>query len=201
MIAAVTQAAASDPRRERFSEAARALAALVERDPVFQGRPERLSWANDRWLYGISHLSRKTTGNRKTVYWLRAPTVFGSLLVPILATGAANSTEQPFWRWATVAVSLAVALCTALDQVVRPAARWRLVRETRSGLEAEGWAFLGRAGKYAEVDDDTRFRTFFEAVETLWANYEGIYLSQVAHSQELPNSVQDERREQDSAGT
>ena len=170
------------------------LASLIEADPALAGNDKRLSWAKDRWLSGISYLGRRISGNRTTVYWLRAPIVFGSLLVPILATGAANSADGPFWRWATVAVSLVVALCTAIDQVVRPAARWRLVRETRGALEAEGWEFLERGGKYAGCDDDDAFQTFFTAVERLWGEYERVYLSQIAHSQEMPGAARRQER-------
>lgn len=186
---------ATRSKREPYiSHTVRILVSLVQTDPALHANPERLTWANDRWLYGISHLGRRISGSRKTVYWLRGPTVFGSLLVPILATGAANSAEAPFWRWATVVVSLIVALCTAIDQVVRPAARWRLVREARSALEAEGWAFLQRVGKYASSNHDERFQLFFTAVEAIWSEYERTYLSQVAHSQESPGTVTNELR-------
>ena len=187
-------------RAVKFSETAEHLAALVQDDPAFKDRPERVSWARDRWLHGISHLGRRVSGNRKTVYWLRGPIVFGSLLVPILATGAANSAGEPFWRWATVVVSLIVALCTAVDQVVRPAARWRLVRETRGALEAEGWAFLHRAGRYAAAADEERFQLFFAEIERLWADYERVYLTHVAHSQELPGAAQKESRQSQGNG-
>ncbi len=162
--------AATRSRKDKSPNTAAVLAALVERDPALVNHPERLSWANDRWLSGISHLEGRIRGNRKAVYWLRGPIVFGSLLVPILATGAVNSTDSLFWPWATVVISVFVALCTSIDQVIRPAARWRLVRETRGALEAEGWAFLHSAAGYAEPDDDVRFQLFFNAVEHLWGS-------------------------------
>jgi len=166
-------------------ETSAALAALVESDPILTGHPQRLSWARDRWLRGISFLRPRISGNRRAAITLRWPMVFGALLVPILATGGATAANAGSWRWATVVVSVFVALCTALDQVYRPASRWRLARSTRSALEAEGWAFLQRTGKYANQDDDACFAAFFDAVEGLWRDYEQVYLSQVAQPQDL----------------
>jgi hypothetical protein len=171
-------------RHHALDEASAALAVLVEADPVLSRHPERLSWAKDRWLRGISFLRPRITGNRRAATGLRGPIVFGALLVPILATAGATTAKAGPWRWATVAVSVIVALCTAIDQVYRPASRWRLARATRSALEAEGWAFLQRTGKYGNQDDEACFASFFDAVEGLWREYEQVYLSQVAQAED-----------------
>ena len=173
-------------QRRALSTTASIMDRLVRDDPAFKDRPERLEWAGE-WLYGISYLNGRNILNRRAVRWLRGPVVFGALLVPILATGAANAPGEPFWRWATVGVSIAVALCTAIDQVVRPAERWRQVRQTQGALEAEGWAFLERAGRYAEPDDTVRFHMLFEAVERLWSQYEQMYLSHIVQVQHIPS--------------
>lgn len=175
---------ASVRQRRALSTTAGIMSKLVQEDSAFKARPERIEWAGE-WLYGISYLNRRNIVNRRAVRWLRGPVVFGALLVPILATGAANSPREPFWRWATVGVSIVVALCTAIDQVVRPAERWRQVRQTQAALEAEGWTFLERAGRYAEPDDTARFHMLFEAVERLWSEYERMYLSHIAQVQEI----------------
>ncbi len=171
------------------------LADLVYKDRAFRNHPARISWARDRWLDRISHLDDRISSNKRLVFGLRGLMVFGALLVPILATGAANAPENRFWRWATVVVSIVVALCTATDQIVRPAARWRLVRQTRGALEAEGWSFLEGAGRYAGLEDDERFQVLFNAVERLWDEYEQIYLAQIAHVQELPSTGSSEPAE------
>jgi len=161
------------------------LAELVDADPLLRDHPGRLSWAHERWLGGIAHLRPQITKNREVTLAIRAPIVFGALLVPILAAAGASASSSSGWRVGTLIVSIAVALCTAFDQVYRPSARWRLVRGTRSALEAEGWAFLQRAGKYAIGSEGQQFQLFFNSVESLWKEYEGIYMSQVAHTQEL----------------
>jgi Protein of unknown function (DUF4231) len=174
-------------KERELGRSAQVVAELVKSDSAMKDCPERLRWAEDRWLYGVSHLGRGISNNRKTVYWLRGITGFGALLVPILATAAANS-PSAFWRWSTVGVSFAVALCTAIDQVVRPAARWRLVRHTRGVIEGEGWAFLQQAGRYANLGDDERFHELFSAVEKAWEEHERVYLNQIAHEQNVPRA-------------
>ncbi len=171
-----------------FSSTARLLRSLVQEDSAFANNARRMAWAEE-WLYGISYLKRRVDASRRVVYCLRGPIVFGALLVPILATGAANSPGSPFWRWTTVGVSIVVALCTAIYQTVRPVARWRLVRQTHGAQEVEAWAFLERAGRYAGVeDDDERFRLLFDAVEAIWKDYERGYLAHIDQSERLPSS-------------
>ncbi len=178
--------AKSKTRLVQQQHAVAVLTNLVADDPALRNHAGRKSWAEDRWLHGIAYLAPRITANRRQVFLLRAPTLFGALLVPILATAGASSPNASFWRWLTVGVSVVVALCTAIDQVVRPAVHWRLARETRGALETEGWAFLQRTGRYSGRNDDECFQMLFEAVEQLWSQYERMYLAQVVQPIEAP---------------
>ncbi len=179
-------------KAQKLDHSFAALESLVAADPILMGHPQRLSWANDRWLRGIQFLRPRISVNRRVANGLRAPIVFGALLVPVLATGGATNAKAPFWRWATLAISVVVALCTAIDQVFRPASRWRAARATRSALEAEGWTYLQRTGKYVGLATDVEcFTAFFDAVEGIWRDYELVYLSQVAQQPEVSGSGSD----------
>jgi hypothetical protein len=175
--------------KEEAKSEIEALRELVKGDTILNAQPQRLSWANERWLDRLTSFERHIRTSRHTSTVLRSVIGYGALLVPILATASATAGKVNHWRWLTVLISSVVALCTAIDQVYRPGVRWQLVLKARNAMQAEGWSFLERAGQYAEIEDDKCFARFFGAVEALQHNYDSAYLSQVAETKDLPRQT------------
>lgn len=98
-------------------------------------------WSAERWGPEVVRLHGKIGPNRTWFFIVRIGQVAGAASLPVFATvGTLGSGDT--WRWVTVAVSLAVALLTAFDQVYRPGLRWRSAYQYYHELVDAGWTYV-----------------------------------------------------------
>lgn len=152
--------------------------------------PVRKQMLRDRWLNQVDWMSRQSRQARKRHLWLRIPTVIGGVLLPGLVTILIGLTDGENWlgvvppdyiRAFAFALSLAVALLAALEEVQKYGDRWRHYRRTAEILKTLGWQYLMLTGLFKKYSShNAAFGAFTERVEnTLNEDVEG-YLGQVA---------------------
>ena len=126
-----------------------------------------------RWRPQVLLAKRRADSNRRWYYSWRVPTVIGALLLPPLAS---PTVEASWARWTALGVSLAVAICTALESTFRFGNRWRLYRRMLDELRSEGWAYAYRTGPYASKAE---FTSFVERSEEAICRYGEEYVTDV----------------------
>jgi hypothetical protein len=155
------------------------IATLKEERGVARLDPAKIRWVDDRWRGAVLNMSRKTRWAQRAFLWSRFLTVAGALTIPVLAGINVAGKSSNAIQLSTLILSLVVAIATAVDQVFRLGQRWRLSRQTRGDLVAEGWDFFEGAGPYKRGHAAT-FQHFFEQIEKILKFYESHYLVDVA---------------------
>jgi hypothetical protein len=144
-----------------------------------------------RWLDQVAYMGRKARQARRRYSMLRAPVIFGGVLIPGLISVLLAAGDEPSIPWlfnvptawvrlVAFAVSLGVAALAAAEESYRYAEQWRHYRRTAELLKTLGWQFVMLNGAFRRYRTHAdAFVTFTERVEdTLNEDVEG-YLSAV----------------------
>lgn len=151
----------------------------------------------ERWLDQVVWLSAQARKARRRFLIYRIPVIVGGVFVPALVTILlSNGTGTPgdgtriAWlagvpvdviRFLAFSVSLLVALCAAVEEVLKYGDRWRHYRRTAEMLKTLGWQYMMLSGAFRRYDSHAAaFAAFTERVEnTLNEDVEG-YLGTMA---------------------
>lgn len=108
---------------------------------------------------------RKASEAKRNHQWMRACTVVGGALVPVM-----NSIDWSYLRYATTGVSLLVLLLLSLESVFHYREQWKNYRSTEQTLEKEYFNFVAAEGAYRGMDEKAAFLEFVDRVEGVIAS-------------------------------
>lgn len=153
-----------------------------------------------RWLDQVTWMGAQARKARRRFLIYRIPVIVGGVFVPALVTillsysSATTINGTPVttisWlggvpidviRFLAFSVSLLVALCAAVEEVLKYGDRWRHYRRTAELLKTLGWQYMMLSGAFRRYGSHaTAFASFTERVEdTLNEDVEG-YLGTMA---------------------
>ena len=133
-----------------------------------------------RWLDQVLWLEKAAEDSQRLYYALRLTAIVGGVIVPALVSLNVGGDIAAYVRWATVALSLIVAISSAVDGFFRYGDRWRHYRENAEAQKIEGWHFLQLSGvyrRYAGYAD--AYPLFANRVEELIQRDVAVYITQV----------------------
>ena len=146
----------------------------------------------ERWLDQLAWTGAQARKARRRFLTFRVPVVIGGVLVPALITLLLSSKDESSVGWLgnisvdairflAFTVSLAVAICAGIEEVMHFGERWRHYRRTTELLKTLGWQYLMLNGAFRRYDSHAKaFASFTERVEdTLNEDVEG-YLGAIA---------------------
>ncbi len=134
-----------------------------------------------RWLDQMQWMSGKSRKVKKLHYLLRLTAVIGGLLVPALI----NIGEMP--KLLITAVSLLVAISTAVEEFCRYGEQWQHYRQNSEALRTEGWQFVQLVGNYSDEQFPTHeaaYAKFASRVEEIIQREVGVYVTEVLGKKE-----------------
>lgn len=173
------------------SERLRAILDSLELTPFQKGL------IKERWLDQVTWMGAQARKARRRFLIYRIPVIVGGVFVPALVTILlSNGTGTPgdgtriAWlagvpvdviRFLAFSVSLLVALCAAVEEVLKYGDRWRHYRRTAEMLKTLGWQYMMLNGAFRRYGSHAAaFAAFTERVEnTLNEDVEG-YLGTMA---------------------
>ena len=145
-----------------------------------------------RWLDQLQWLGAQAGSNRRRYYTLRTLAIAGGVIVPALVSLDVRGEVAPAVSWITFALSLVVALATALEGFFRHGDRWRNYRRTTEALKSQGWQFFQLAGPYAAFPDHSAAHATFAAdVEAIINHDVETYITRIAVEQKPGGAGED----------
>src|SRR5262252_5273928 len=110
-----------------------------------------------RWLDQLLWAEGRANSARTRYYLVRVVAIIGGVIVPALVSlntqppaAPAIAWLGPTVGWLTFTISLAVAICMALEGFFRWGERWTHYRRLSELLKSEGWLFFQLAGPYQD---------------------------------------------------
>jgi hypothetical protein len=146
---------------DRLTEVPQLSAALAKIDAGGEGeaRQEFFRW----YIHRLTKFESFSRRNLHLYRRLRIPALVASAILPALI--AADLGERG--RLAGIVLSVFVAAATGIEEFLGAGRRWRHYRGTVEPLKAEGWMYVGLAGRYARHQDHRlAFPDFAERVGT-----------------------------------
>lgn len=126
-----------------------------------------------RWLDQVIWIEGKSAQARTRYYTLRLSAIIGGLIVPALIGLNFEGTVSDVFRWIVFAVSLIVAISSAVEEFFQYGERWRHYRKSVEMLKSEGWQFFQLCGAYS------RRKTHADAYEKFAGRVEEILQTDV----------------------
>jgi hypothetical protein len=108
----------------------------------------------------ISYYNKSATKAKGRYLQMRAVTVIGGALVPVLV-----NVNLPYVDIVTTALSLIVVLFVSLETVYKYREQWTNYRSAEQNLRNEYFTFTARSGVYAQLTDAAAFTLFVNRVE------------------------------------
>jgi hypothetical protein len=172
--------------RTDLTEVPRLSAALKNIDAGGAGetRQEFFQW----YIHRLTRFERFSRQNLHRYQWLRIPALVASAILPALI--AADLGERG--RLIGIVLSVFVAAATGIEEFLGAGRRWRHFRGTVEPLKAEGWMYVGLAGRYAPYPDhQLAFPYFAERVGATLVQETEEYITQaIAQSPRPPDPNQ-----------
>ena len=145
-----------------------------------------------RWLDQIVWAEGRADAARRRHYGLRLVAIVGGVIVPALVSLNLQPAVAAVIGWVTFAISLAVAVCLALESFFHWGERWMHYRRLAELLKSEGWLFFQLGGPYQEAGTHAKaYPEFAKRVEAMLASDVDAFIAQVAR--EKATSAQEER--------
>jgi len=134
-----------------------------------------------RYLGQLRWLEGKARGSQRNYYRLRTFAIVGGLVVPALVSlNIKDGDAREPIQYATVVVSLLVAVAIAIENFYRYGNRWRHYRLTAELLRSEGWQFYELTGPYSGFSaHGEAFAAFSGKVEQLLSADVDTYVNRV----------------------
>jgi hypothetical protein len=138
-----------------------------------------------RWLDQVLWMEGKAGQAQKRYYVLRTSTIIGGVIIPALVSLSVSGTAASVVRWLTFALSLLVAITSAVEGFFRYGERWRHYRRTVEMLKIEGWLFFQLSGPYRRfLKHDEAYRTFANRVEVIIQSDVETYITMIVQEKE-----------------
>jgi hypothetical protein len=142
--------------------------------PLLTDNVRKAYWTS-AWELAVVNAATLVESNKKKFYRLRLVALTSAIIVPSLVGLNLSGTGGVAVRWVTFALSLVVALTTAILTLFRFGDRWFMYRELNNDLMSAGWALLNGAGK----NPDAAWTAFITTTETARAKYNSAYETEV----------------------
>lgn len=155
------------------------LGEIVESVPLSEARKRYL---RSRYIDQLLFMEGKALQAQRRYVRLRLATVVGAVTVPVLVGLDSRAGDaDDVLRWATVLLSLVVAVCAAVEQFFHYGERWQHYRRHVERLKSEGWAYLELLGSYRRTGatHEAAFPRFAERVEALLRDEADIFVAEV----------------------
>jgi hypothetical protein len=110
----------------------------------------------------IAWYDKSADKNKKYYLRMRAATVIGGALVPVLV-----NLDFPYIDVLTTVISLVVVLLVSLESVYHYREQWTNYRSTEQNLRREYFLFTSKGGAYASKEKGEAYQHFVERVEEL----------------------------------
>jgi Protein of unknown function (DUF4231) len=110
--------------------------------------------------------------NRRVFFLTQSSILSGAVLVPTLIT---VGTEISWVRYVAIVVSVAVAVASIADLLLRPGPRWRIYRWGADVLSGEIFRFFSELPPYRELAAADRFPLFLERFDLLVVDFHERY--------------------------
>jgi hypothetical protein len=145
-----------------------------------------------RWLDQVLWMERRSVKGQTWYYIFRLTAIIGGIIVPALVS--LNLKSQPassIIGWITFAISLLVAMATAIEELFQFGERWRHYRHTAEQLRIEGWRFFQLSGPYHQYTSHAdAFADFTGRVEEILKHEVDIYITEVAREKPKESKTQ-----------
>jgi hypothetical protein len=140
-----------------------------------------------RWLDQMVWAEGRANSARSRHYALRLIAIVGGVIVPALVSLNLQTSVAAAASWVTFTISLAVAICLALESFFRWGERWTHYRRLSELLKSEGWLFFQLAGPYkASGTHAGAYPEFATRVEAIVASDVETFITQVAREKTKP---------------
>lgn len=141
-----------------------------------------------RWLDQVLYTEKRAIQTQKQYNTFRMMTIIGGVTIPALVSLNLSGTVASYMHWVTFAISLIVAVSSAVEGFFRFGDRWRHYRETAELQKIEGWQFFQLSGPYRRFNKHVdAYHLFASRVEEIIRRDVAVYVAQVTQ----------ERKEQD----
>ena len=110
---------------------------------------------------------KKAVIAKRNYQWMRAITVIGSAVVPVLVNLPFDDSAI---RYLTTAVSLVVMILISLESVFHFREQWKNYRSTEQWLAKEYFNFVTGEGPYRNQDEKEAFLNFVDRIENAIAS-------------------------------
>lgn len=124
------------------------------------GRLTPEEYVDERLNPEISYYNKSATRSKQRYLQMRAITVVGGALVPVLV-----NINVPYLNILTTAISLVVVLFVSLETVYRYREQWTNYRTAEQNLRNEYFIFTSQAGPYSGLDEAAAFAIFVNRIE------------------------------------
>ncbi|WP_262061971.1 DUF4231 domain-containing protein [Streptomyces sp. STR69] len=132
--------------------------------------------------------------NRRLFLTTQSAILSGAVLLPALVTASA---EIRWVRYASIIVSLLVAIATIADRILRPGPRWRLYRWGADMLSGEAFRFFSELDPYKGLAPSDRFSLFLGRFEELAIDFHNRYREDIDET--LPKEKKPDSDEESTA--
>jgi hypothetical protein len=147
-------------------------------------------YLRSRWLEQMLQMSSSYRRAFRSYYALRLVTIVGCLLILLLVS--LNQVDGPGGTWSntvrglTIATSLLVSICVAVEHLFSFGERSRRYERIAERLKAEGWRFLQLSGSYQFYKSHSdAFAVFTNQVEALSQLDVEVYNFDVVHERKV----------------
>ena len=142
-----------------------------------------------RWLDQVLYTEKRAIQTQKQYNTFRMMTIIGGVTIPALVSlSVLGESAQRYLQYLTFAISLIVAVSSAVEGFFRFGDRWRHYRETAELQKIEGWQFFQLSGPYRRFNKHVdAYHLFASRVEEIIRRDVAVYVAQVTQ----------ERKEQD----
>jgi hypothetical protein len=122
------------------------------------------SYIAERFNDAISWYDTKAVGAKSRYQFMRAATVVGGALVPVLVNLGIGNLEIPV-RVITTIISIAVVILVSLEGVFHYREQWVNYRSTEQFMRKEYFLFTAREGSYVDKEAKEAYTLFVERIE------------------------------------
>jgi hypothetical protein len=158
--------------------------------PFLTDEAREVYWAQ-AWELTVVHAATRVESNRKQFYGLRLAAIISAITVPSLVGLNLSGADGSAVRWLTFALSLIVALSTAIITLFRFADRWLMDRALSNSLMSAGWALVNSPTTKQDAWDQ-----FTAATDAAMARYNAAYQTAVILPAEQNAGSQQQQQQQ-----
>lgn len=132
---------------------------------------------------------KKAVTTKKLYLRMRAFSVVGGGLVPVLINIPQSVFGVPIIQVVVTIISLLVVITVSLESVFHYREQWKNYRSTEQLLGHEKFLFRSRVGRYQPLAAEEAFQVFVERVEELIANENSATLNVMTMASETAESL------------